>query len=486
MTYTSVRFYLFLAAVLFFYYLIPLSFRWMVLFTGSIAFYFMAYKTGWWILLIQILLSYAAAMYIGYLEAKCQPFWRNIKKAVFTASLAVTVLPWFCMKNGDFILGSILHRPSVTWIVPLGISFYTLQMISYLTDIYAGKIKAQTNPAKYALFILFFPQIVQGPVPRYENLAGQLYTGHLFDKREFEKGFQRIVWGFFLKFMIADKSAVFVQAVFDHPDQYTGCYVLTAGVLYSIELYADFMACTEICKGAAGMCGIRLSDNFRRPYLAVSVSDFWRRWHISLSSWLRDYIYIPLGGSRCGKLRKYINLTVTFAASGIWHGAGYKFLAWGLLHAAYQTAGSLTEGIQNRICEFLKLQTHPCVYRILRRIGVFFWVMCAWIIFRADSLSAGIRMVKNMLVVQNPWIFLNDSLLSLGLGWKEWCVLVLSAGILFFAEYRQEKGEHPGRRILQMPFYLRSMLYITAILSIMIFGTYGFGFDVQDFIYRGF
>ena len=147
MTYTSVSFYLFLAAVLFFYYLIPLSFRWMVLFTGSIAFYFMAYKTGWWILLIQILLSYAAAMYIGYLEAKCQPFWRNIKKAVFTASLAVTVLPWFCMKNGDFILGSILHRPSVTWIVPLGISFYTLQMISYLTDIYA---------AKYALFILFF------------------------------------------------------------------------------------------------------------------------------------------------------------------------------------------------------------------------------------------------------------------------------------------------------------------------------------------
>ena len=376
MTYTSVSFYLFLAAVLFFYYLIPLSFRWMVLFTGSIAFYFMAYKTGWWILLIQILLSYAAAMYIGYLEAKCQPFWRNIKKAVFTASLAVTVLPWFCMKNGDFILGSILHRPSVTWIVPLGISFYTLQMISYLTDIYAGKIKAQTNPAKYALFILFFPQIVQGPVPRYENLAGQLYTGHLFDKREFEKGFQRIVWGFFLKFMIADKSAVFVQAVFDHPDQYTGCYVLTAGVLYSIELYADFMACTEICKGAAGMCGIRLSDNFRCPYLAVSVSDFWRRWHISLSSWLRDYIYIPLGGSRCGKLRKYINLTVTFAASGIWHGADWTFILWGLLHGMLSCLNRMFQKTWDRLGDVTKWAVTFMIVNVL------------WILFRAESVAS--------------------------------------------------------------------------------------------------
>lgn len=327
MTYTAISFYLFLSAVLLFYYVMPVSFRWIALLAGSAAFYFIACGTGWWILCLQILLTYAAGIGIGHWNRICPASLLGLKRAVFTAALALTVFPWLLVKNGNFILGIFLRsQPLFSWAVPLGISFYTLQMISYLSDIYRGKIQAQSNPLKYALFILFFPQIVQGPIPRYEDLAAQLDQGHVFDESNFSRGFQTILWGFFLKFMIADKSAVVVNEIFAHPNQYTGCYVFVAGILYSLELYTDFMACTKICTGTARLFGIRLADNFMRPYLAVSIKDFWRRWHISLSRWLKDYIYIPLGGSRKGKRQMYVNLAVTFAVSGIWHGAGFRFL----------------------------------------------------------------------------------------------------------------------------------------------------------------
>lgn len=221
-----------------------------------------------------------------------------------------------------------------------------------------------------------------------------------------------ILWGFFLKFMIADKSAVIANEVFDIPEKYTGCYVLVAGILYSFELYTDFLACTNISRGAASLFGINLPNNFRQPYLAVSIKDFWRRWHISLSSWLRDYVYIPLGGSKKGQITKYINLVITFTASGIWHGAGYQFIFWGIIHAAYQIAGSLTSNIREKIYDILKLREQSFMRITLQHIGTFFWVMLAWIIFRANSLTIGIKMLKSLFTVHNPWIFLQKTILS--------------------------------------------------------------------------
>lgn len=486
MAYTSIGFFLFLSIILLGYYIFPRSMRWIVLLAGSIAFYFRAYRTGWWILLASILFTYGAGICIEHLGKTYPNSLHTVKKAIFGVAVTLTLLPWLCVKNGNFILGSLLHLPLRTWIVPLGISFYTLQMTAYLADVFVGKIEAQKNLAKYMLFVLFFPQIVQGPIPRYRKISGQLYNGNPFDEREFVCGFHLILWGFFLKFMIADKSAVVVNEIFSHPDRYTGCYILMAGTLYSIELYADFLACTEICRGIARLFGIHLEDNFMRPYMAVSIKDFWRRWHMSLSSWLRDYIYIPLGGSKKGNLQRYLNLVVTFAVSGIWHGAGYKFLFWGMLHATYQVAGSLTSRIQDRLYGGCGLSGTSSVRRMLQRIGVFFWVMTAWVIFRADSLTTGLKMVKSMLLVHNPWIFFNDSLLSLGLNWKEWSVLAASIAILAFVENRQEDGECISGSILKLPFYLRWSIYIAVILCTMIWGTYGFGFHAQDFIYRGF
>ncbi|MCI8741586.1 MAG: MBOAT family protein, partial [Lachnospiraceae bacterium] len=205
----------------------------------------------------------------------------------------------------------------------------------------------------------------------------------------------RIVWGFFLKLMIADKAAVVVNEVFGNWEAYRGGYVLVAGGLYSIQLYADFLSCVCLARGTAELFGIRLPENFRSPYRAESVKEFWGRWHISLSSWLRDYIYIPLGGNRKGRLRKWLHIFVVFTVSGIWHGAGYKYLFWGWMHGAYQVCGELTGSLQNRLFQVLGFPESGRGRGWLRRAGTWFWVMVAWIIFRAESLRQGLRMKKD-------------------------------------------------------------------------------------------
>lgn len=484
MTYISFIFYVFVLAALIAYYIVPLRFRWLVLLAGSVIFYGMACKGGCLILLITLLLTYGAGLLIDYF-GKAYPHCKA-KRIVMAAALLPVLVPWLFFKNGNFILGmaGVNEWGGIT--ASLGISFYTLQIISYLVDIYKGKIEAQRNPAKYALFVLFFPQIIQGPIPRYEQLAGQLYEGHAFEERKFVKGMQLIIWGFFLKYMIADKAAVIVNTVFDYPNKYAGCYILAAGVLYSIELYTDFLACVTISQGVAGLFGITLVNNFKRPYFATSIKEFWRRWHISLSEWLRDYIYIPLGGSRKGRIVKYVNLIITFAFSGIWHGAGYKFLFWGLLHATYQVVGEIVTPARKQIYHWLALSEQSGTRKLLQRAGVFFWVMLAWIIFRADSLRTGLYMVKNLFAVYNPWIFFDDSLLNMGLDGKEWCILAISVVILLWVSYKQEAEFCIRDIILGKSVYVRWFLYIAVILCIMVFGTYGFGFRSQEFIYGGF
>ena len=478
MTYVSIEFYIFVLIAVLLYYMIPLKGRWIVLLCGSIFFYWKALETGTGILIIltTILIAYGAGLLLQ----------KKRHKVVLIGSVLLVVLPWLCIKNGNYFLQSILHRDAVAWIVPVGISFYTLQIISYLADIYQNKITAQRNPAKFALYVMFFPQIVQGPIPRYDRMETQLFYGHTFCERTVVGGFYKILWGFFLKLMIADRAAVIVNEIFDHQDQYVGCYVLVAGILYSIELYADFAACISISKGVANLFGIHLADNFHHPYLATSVKDFWHRWHISLSEWLRDYIYIPLGGSRKGKVRTYINLVITFLVSGIWHGAGLRFIVWGMMHAVYQIAGQMTHGIREKAVKLLGLRkaSELCIW--IQRICTFFFVMVAWIIFRAPNLTIGLQMIGSMFRVHNMWIFTNDALLMLGLDWKEWIVLLISIVILLAVSLKQEKGLSFSEAIYRQPIGVRWMLYLVVIFAIMTYGVYGVGYDSQAFIYGGF
>lgn len=484
MVYISLLFYLFIVILLIAYYALPMRYRWLVLLGGSIFFYYWQAKKVFVLFLLTILVSYALGRYIGYLRNN------NIgRKKIYcfcwiVGAIIIVVVPLLVMRNGNSILQKWLNMGSVSLIVPLGISFYTLQIIAYLVDVYNGKVEPQRNIFKYALFISFFPNIIQGPIPRYKQLQTQLIEGHKFEEKEFVKGIHLIIWGFFLKLMIADKAGVVVDTVFNNYCQYAGGYIWIAGCLYSIQLYADFMACSIISKGVSELFGIEIVDNFIHPYKATSIKDFWRRWHISLSTWLRDYIYIPLGGNRKGKFAKYRNLIITFAVSGIWHGVGFKYLFWGLLHAFYQVMGEIFGPINEKLLACFR--TPKGLFRkTIQTIITFIFVMLGWIIFRADSLKIGLGMIYSMFTVYNPWIFFDDSIFSLGLAWKEWGVLIGAMLILAAVGGVQEKICIRDW-ILEQHIVVRWGIYVLAIWCIWVLGTYGYGFNAQDFIYGGF
>ena len=314
----------------------------------------------------------------------------------------------------------------------------------------------------------------------------QLETGNRFEPTNITRGFHLILWGFFLKLMIADKASVIVNTVFDNCNYFKGAYVVLAGMLYSIQLYADFQACTKLAQGIASLFGIRLVNNFNHPYFSKSIKEFWGRWHISFSSWLKDYIYIPLGGNRKGKLRKYINLIATFLVSGIWHGSGFRFLAWGGLHAIYQIIGECTMGYRKKSSEAVGVNKYGRIHDAVRRIFTFGLVTIAWIVFRANSLRDALKMIKSIFTVYNPWVLMNDSIFSLGLSWKEFVVLVLAIIVLYAVSHIQERGTSIRAKILEQPLVIRWAIYICSIVVIMIFGTYGYGANAQDFIYGGF
>lgn len=481
MTYISFYFYIFLVLVVILYYVMPLKIRWYILLVSSLLFYWYISsfsKRRFFLLIITAFICWGLSQYM-----KPENRWRKVWLIV---SLLVTSIPLLIVKEYGFIISDILHKSmDLRIFAPIGIAFYSMLLMAYVIDVYKERITAESNLLKFLLFCSWFPQIIQGPIPRYEQLSRQLYEGHRFDEKQFVKGFMLILWGFFLKMCIADKAGVFVDKVFDNYPTYRGVYVLIAGILYSLQLYTDFLACTSLAQGISRLFGICLIDNFNHPYFSISVKDFWRRWHISLSSWLRDYIYIPLGGNRKGKVRKYANLLITFAVSGIWHGAGYKFVFWGLLHGLYQIIDEIITPVIALFSRRIHLDNHLTL-KLCRVVITFFAVMLAWIIFRADRLITGLSMIKSIFTVYNPWILTNDALINLGLSWKEFLVLFLSIGILIVVSWKQEHGMQISEKILKFNLFTRWCIYIGVILFVLIFGTYGYGFDAKDFIYGGF
>lgn len=481
MTFVSVNFYLFLIGAIFVYYLLPIKIRWIALLAESLCFYYFAINHGRKLFLMIILVSYLGGILLEKLPEKYR-----LRQIGLFCSILATGIPLLIIKEGNWLFQKVAGRSVLSIAAPLGLSFFTVQMISYLVDIYNKKITAQKNLLKYVLYISFFPQIIQGPIPRYEQLMCQLETGHHFEPTNITRGFQLILWGFFLKLMIADKASVIVDTVFNNCSYYKGAYVVLAGMLYSIQLYADFQACTKLAQGAASLFGIRLVNNFNHPYFAKSIKEFWGRWHISFSSWLKDYIYIPLGGNRKGKLRKYINLFITFLVSGIWHGSGFRFLVWGGLHAIYQIIGECTAEFRNKIFVSAVINKYSRIHDVIKCIFTFCLVTIAWIIFRANSLRDALKMIRSIFAVYNPWVLINDSVFSLGLSWKEVIVLVLAIVILYAVSHIQECGISIHEKILEQPLVIRWAIYIVTIAAIMIFGTYGYGANAQDFIYGGF
>lgn len=476
MDFLSLTFAVFFLITAALYYTAPKKLRWGVLLAASLIFYVWSDPR----LIVYLLFSTVTTYAYGIWAEQKKAHGKGLLAAVVGANLLVLLtLKFYPLAQARF------RFPAWKILMPMGISFYTLQVIAYCVDVWRGKTGAQKNFLKYLLFVSFFPQILQGPIPRYDQLKDQLYEGHAFDYRTVKFGFQLILWGLFLKMVIADRSAIFVNGVFSEYHLYGGTMLLVAALLYSVQLYTDFLGCVCIAMGAAEVFGIKLQTNFARPYLAVSIKDFWRRWHISLSSWLRDYVYIPLGGNRKGTLRKYGNLMFTFLVSGIWHGAGLQYIFWGLLHGGYQVAGELLLPLRKTVRKVLKIREDSSAYRVWQRICTFGLVTAAWVIFRADSLRSGLSILKRIVTDGTPWVLFDGTIFSCGIGAAQFAALLLCIVLLMIAEHWQERGSL--REMLERQHVIvRWGIYLGGIALVLVLGVYGPGYDAAQFIYGQF
>ena len=391
MLFNSLHFLVFFPVVLGLYFGLPPRWRAPLLLASSYYFY-LSWKPAYGLLLAgTTLLDYYSGRRIGRLATPAQRRpWLYLSLASNLGTLFIfKYFNFFTEMAGD--LAAALHlpfaAPTLALALPVGVSFYTFQSVAYIVDVYQGKLPAEQNLGRFALFVAFWPQLVAGPIERGGQMLPQFKETHAFSYGRVASGLRLMAWGMFKKVVLADRLAQMVNPVFNHPHQYQGLLLWLAVGGFTLQIYTDFSGYTDLARGAARVLGYHLVLNFRQPYFAASVGDFWRRWHMSLSGWFRDYVYIPLGGNRRGPARTYVNLFLVFLLSGLWHGASWTFIAWGALHGLYLVAEGLTQPARAALARGLGLAARP---RLLHALGVastLVLVAYAWIFFRANSLS---------------------------------------------------------------------------------------------------
>ena len=435
MTFNSFEFLIFYPLVLALYFLLPHKFRWQMLLLASYYFYAFYQYELLFLIIGTTLVSWLMSKLIERTESKTK---RKLALA-FTLLVCLGVLALY--KYLDFIIGSIGGiislfggEPSFTslsLVLPVGISFYTFQTLSYVIDVYRGKIKTEPNFFFYALYVSFFPQLVAGPIERPENLIPQLKEEHNWKKESALFGAKRMMLGFFKKIAVADLVSAYVDGIYNFPEGADALGIILATLLFAVQIYCDFSGYTDIAIGCAEIMGIKLMKNFDRPYSAKTVKEFWSRWHISLSSWFKDYLYIPLGGNRCKKWRYVLNIMIVFAVSGLWHGAKWTFVIWGLLHGAYQVIGNLTIKKRNAVISKLGADPGSTLISAIRRINTFILVCFAWIFFRANSISdIGIILERLFSGFSAP----SESLSHMGLSLSGGIICLLAIGIMLILD----------------------------------------------------
>lgn len=393
MLFNSLEYMLFLPCVFVLYWLLPHRFRWLLLFVASYYFY-MSWNARYVVLILMTtVISYAAALLIERFESE------RIRRMVLAGTMLVCFGVLFFYKYFGFVSESIvaflsrfsiqLNPVTLNLLLPVGISFYTFQTLSYVIDVYRGDVKAEKNFGVYATFISFFPQLVAGPIERTSNLLPQIRKEHHFHAEKAIYGAKLMIWGFFKKLIIADLSAQYVDQVFANVGWFRGFDFVVAVCLFSVQIYCDFSGYSDIAIGTAKMLDIDLMTNFKSPYFAPSVKQFWARWHISLSTWFRDYVYIPLGGNRCSVLRRSLNLLITFLVSGLWHGANWTFVIWGGIHG-------LAQILENLLDKWLRPLRQNRFGRWIFTLGVFGFCCFSWVFFRAESLGDAVYILRHL------------------------------------------------------------------------------------------
>jgi D-alanyl-lipoteichoic acid acyltransferase DltB (MBOAT superfamily) len=483
MTFISIEFLLFFAIIVFTYYLIPHRLRWILLLVASYVFYA--------ILSIQfiplLLASTAFTYFTGIIIEKQET--RKQKKKVMLVGISVLLffLGWF--KYFNFVNDSLraiakymdwtYTVPYQEIVLPLAISFYTFQAVSYLVDIYYGKQKAERHYGYFSIYFAFFPQLVAGPIERAKKLLPQFKVEQNLNYENLNYGMKRIAWGFFKKTLIADRLAPIVSSVFDSPNP-TGSQIVLATILFSIQLFADFSACSDIAIGCARMLGINLTENFKQPHFAVSISDFWSRWHITLSTWLRDYIFVPLCKGKKKRSEIYFAIVITFLVSGIWHGAAWNFVLWGLIHGFYRVFGDYTKHFRGKMASFIQLDRSPVLHKWVKITITFLLVCFSRVFFRSDSVTHAFENAQLFLTI-NSWrpsgivkAFEIFSLLDL-------VIFIFFFIIVQIFQFIERKNVSTWEWLSQGSIFARFAFYIFIIVSVLVFGVSGKGF-----VYGGF
>lgn len=494
MLFNSFDFLLFFPIVVLMYFIMPKKVRYIWLLISSYYFY-MCWNAKYAILIaISTVITWVSGLLLSRQTMKAT------KYVTIAVSFAVNLSILFFFKYYDFALENInrilsfanvgiLSNP-FDFLLPVGISFYTFQALSYTVDVYRGEIKAEKNPLRYALFVSFFPQLVAGPIERSKNLLTQLQEIHTIKVWNYDrivKGLIMMVWGLFQKMVLADRLSILADTVFESANALGTVELVIGAVAFALQIYCDFGGYSTIAIGAAKVMGFELMENFNTPYFATGIQDFWRRWHISLSSWFRDYLYIPLGGSRCSRFRKYCNLMITFLVSGLWHGAAWNYVVWGGLHGVYQILEDLSKPVREKVTTKLHVDTKAFSHKFGQILITFFLTTFAWIFFRAESLSQAGTYIVRMFTKWNPWVFFDEGLLKLGLDKMELNILVLALAALLLTDILQYvKKLSLAEFLMKQGWWFRFAVLIVLILSVFVFGKYGVEFNSAQFIYFDF
>lgn len=510
MSFLSMNFLLFLAAAALGYYLIPGRLQWVWLLLFSYLFYL---ASGTWaavFILTTTLTTFLGGLCLERADLRLALILRSIenpiprqkkilkeryrkyKKWITAAVLLINFGILAVLKYRNFAVENISRMFGAPYtpgnlLLPLGISFYTFQSMGYLIDVYRGKYPPDHNPFRFALFVSFFPQILQGPIGRYDRLSDQLFGQRTFCLSRIESGLQLMLWGYFKKIVIADRAAVIVNQVFGNYESYGGIVVITAVLFYSIQLYGDFSGGMDVVMGAAECFGISLDANFKRPYFARSISDFWHRWHITLGTWMKDYVFYPFSLSKgmnkfgkycknhCGKhigrvLPVCIANLLVFFLVGVWHGPAWKYIVYGLYNGVIIAASNLFAPCYQKAAKSLRVPAESRAWMVVQILRTFILVNISWYFDMAPSLGAALTMMKNTVSGFSLSALTDGSLLDLGLNKKDYVALALSCGVLFAVSFFQENHMEIRKTLARQPLAARWSVYLLLLFAIPLLG----------------
>ncbi len=479
MLFNSVNFIVFFICVLVAYFSMPQRFRWVLILASSYYFY-MCWKAEY---IVLILASTIVDYLVAILLEKTDRAGR--RKFLLSMSLLCNLGLLFFFKYANFFSASVegtlerfnvfVDMPYYDFFLPVGISFYTFQTLSYTIDVYRRERSAERHFGYFASYVSFFPQLVAGPIERSSSLLGQFREEHKVSFEGFRKGGRLVLWGLFKKMVIADMISTVVNNIYAEPQMFSGSILLLGTFFFAVQIYCDFSGYSDIAIGVARILGFELMTNFKQPYLARSVSEFWSRWHISLSTWFRDYLYIPLGGNRVAKLRWLCNILTVFIVSGLWHGASWTFVIWGAIHGAYLVSAVLLGGIRQKIGDALIPKRFTPVVNLFKTAAVFCLVLIAWVFFRANSISEATYIIKQF---ANPGMIHTSDLWSLGLPRFEMMLSFMVIIILVMVDFVLANDKSRVRVLWDRPVF-RRLCYCGMFYSIIFFGI----FDKVEFIY---